>query len=91
VGPERYTASPAVEAAWHAVYTDPAHAELVVLAETLLDTAERVSRWRQRHYASVKRSMGAKPGSGGSSGLSWLKAAADQDVFPELWTVRGEL
>ncbi|MEY9949018.1 tryptophan 2,3-dioxygenase [Kitasatospora sp. GAS1066B] len=91
VGPERYTASPQLEAAWRTVYTDPAHAELVVLAEALLDTAERVTRWRQRHYASVKRSMGAKPGSGGSSGLSWLKAAADQDVFPELWTVRGEL
>ncbi|MCX4749376.1 tryptophan 2,3-dioxygenase family protein [Kitasatospora sp. NBC_01287] len=90
-GPERYAPSPAVEAAWHAVYTDPAHAELVVLAETLLDTAERVTRWRQRHYASVKRSMGAKTGSGGSSGLSWLKAAAEQDVFPELWSVRGEL
>ncbi|GAB2716947.1 tryptophan 2,3-dioxygenase [Kitasatospora kifunensis] len=88
---ERYEASEEVQAAWHAVYTDPALSELVVLAETLLDTAERVTRWRQRHYASVKRSMGAKPGTAGSSGLSWLKTAADQDVFPELWTVRGEL
>ncbi|WP_327069411.1 tryptophan 2,3-dioxygenase family protein [Kitasatospora sp. NBC_01250] len=91
VSSERYRADEAVQAAWHTVYTDPGQAELVVLAEALLDTAERVSRWRQRHYASVKRSMGAKPGTGGSSGLSWLKAAADQDVFPELWNVRGEL
>jgi tryptophan 2,3-dioxygenase len=90
-GTGRYRASDAVAEAWRTVYTDPARAELAGLAEALLDTAERVSRWRQRHYASVKRTMGAKPGTGGSSGLSWLKAAADQDVFPELWTVRGAL
>lgn len=87
----RYQGSEAVEQAWRAVYTDPALADLAELAEVLLDTAELVTRWRQRHYASVKRSMGAKPGTGGSSGLSWLKAAAEQDVFPELWSVRGAL
>ncbi|MFE0459373.1 tryptophan 2,3-dioxygenase [Kitasatospora sp. NPDC058965] len=90
-GTGRYRPSEAVAAAWLTVYTDPAQAELAALAEALLDTAERVSRWRQRHYASVKRTMGSKPGTGGSSGLNWLKAAADQDVFPELWTVRGAL
>ncbi len=87
----RYRPSEAVEQAWQAVYTDPARADLAELAEALLNTAERVTRWRRRHYASVKRSMGAKPGTGGSSGLSWLKAAAEQDVFPELWSVRGVL
>ncbi|GAA1240936.1 tryptophan 2,3-dioxygenase [Kitasatospora nipponensis] len=90
-GAGRYRPREAVQQAWHTVYTDPAAGELVTLAEALLDTAERVTRWRQRHYASVKRSMGAKPGTGGSSGLAWLKAATEQDVFPELWTVRGEL
>ncbi|MFG2820285.1 tryptophan 2,3-dioxygenase [Kitasatospora sp. NPDC048365] len=87
----RHAADPAVEAAWRTVYTDPAHVELVRLGEALLDTADRVTRWRQRHYSSVKRTMGAKPGTGGSSGLTWLKHAADQDVFPELWAVRNEL
>jgi tryptophan 2,3-dioxygenase len=90
-GPQRYRPDDAVQAAWHTVYTDPAHADLVELAEALLDTAERVTRWRQRHYSSVKRTMGDKSGTAGSSGLAWLKAAAEQDVFPELWTVRGEL
>ncbi|GAA1972382.1 tryptophan 2,3-dioxygenase [Kitasatospora viridis] len=90
-GPERYRADAAVQAAWLTVYTEPAHADLFALGEALLDTAERVTRWRQRHYSSVKRTMGEKPGSGGSSGMTWLKSAADQDVFPELWTVRGEL
>ncbi len=37
---------------------------------------------------AVKRAMGAKPGSGGSSGLSWLRRSAEQDVFPELWEIR---
>lgn len=87
----RHRASEEVEAAWRLVYTDPERAELARFGEALLDTAERVTRWRQRHYIAVKRSMGAKPGTGGSSGLSWLKQSADQDVFPELWTVRNEL
>lgn len=90
-GRERHRPDPAVERAWHTVYTDPGLADLAQLGEALLDTAERVTRWRQRHYSTVKRTMGGKPGTGGSSGLSWLKQSADQDVFPELWTVRDEL
>jgi tryptophan 2,3-dioxygenase len=86
-----YAARPEVEQAWREVYTDESHHELALLAELMLDVAERVTRWRQRHLAAVKRSMGAKPGTGGSSGLQWLRKAADQDVFPELWTVRNEL
>ncbi|MFJ2778476.1 tryptophan 2,3-dioxygenase [Kitasatospora sp. NPDC087315] len=88
---QRYRAEPAVEAAWQRVYTEPGFADLKALAEALLDVAERVTRWRRRHLAAVKRSMGAKPGSGGSSGLAWLRRSAEQDVFPELWTVRDEL
>ncbi|MEU9132894.1 tryptophan 2,3-dioxygenase family protein [Kitasatospora sp. NPDC048540] len=89
--PARHRPSEQVEQAWHTVYSDPELAELARLGEALLDTAERVTRWRQRHYAAVKRSMGAKPGTGGSSGLNWLKQSADQDVFPELWNVRNAL
>ncbi|MBC6462608.1 tryptophan 2,3-dioxygenase [Actinomadura sp. HBU206391] len=78
-----------VETAWHTVYVSGAeHRDLVELAELLLDVAERITRWRQRHYASVKRAMGAKPGTAGSSGLGWLRRAVDQDVFPELWSAR---
>lgn len=88
---QRHRADATVEAAWRRVYTEPEFAGLQPLAEALLDTAERVTRWRQRHLAAVKRSMGAKPGSGGSSGLTWLRKSAEQDVFPELWNVRNEL
>ncbi|MDH6126783.1 tryptophan 2,3-dioxygenase family protein [Kitasatospora sp. GP82] len=90
-GTGRYRPSEEVGAAWQRAYTEPEYAELARLGEALLDTAERVTRWRQRHLSAVKRSMGDKPGTGGSSGLSWLKQSADQDVFPELWTVRTRL
>ncbi|GAA4909053.1 tryptophan 2,3-dioxygenase [Streptomonospora salina] len=84
-----YTADPRVERAWAEVYADerPGN-DLLRLAEALLDTAERVTRWRHRHLMAVKRSMGAKPGTGGSSGLDWLARNAARDVFPELWSLR---
>jgi tryptophan 2,3-dioxygenase len=86
-----YEAHAEVEKAWRIVYTGEAHRDLARLAELLLDVAERVTRWRQRHQSAVKRAMGAKPGTAGSSGLSWLRKAVEQDVFPELWTVRNEI
>jgi tryptophan 2,3-dioxygenase len=86
-----YSAQAKVEEAWRRVYTDQGYEDLALFAELLLDVAERVTRWRQRHLSSVKRCMGAKPGTGGSSGLNWLRRAAEQDVFPELWTVRNGL
>ncbi|MFD4654163.1 tryptophan 2,3-dioxygenase [Kitasatospora sp. NPDC058444] len=88
---QRYQPSAEVEAAWRRVYTEPELAELQPLGEALLDVAERVTRWRQRHLSTVKRTMGGKPGSGGSSGLTWLRKSAEQDVFPELWTIRDGL
>ncbi|MCW2897918.1 MAG: tryptophan 2,3-dioxygenase [Streptosporangiaceae bacterium] len=87
-----YTPHGDVEKAWHLIYTsDDDHRDLAELAELLVDVAERVTRWRQRHYAAVKRAMGAKSGTGGSSGLVWLRRAAGQEVFPELWSARTSL
>lgn len=88
---ERHRPSEQVAAAWRRVYTEPEFAALQPLGEALLDVAERVTRWRQRHLSTVKRTMGGKPGSGGSSGLAWLRKSAEQDVFPELWAIRDEL
>ncbi|WP_030391650.1 tryptophan 2,3-dioxygenase [Kitasatospora purpeofusca] len=88
VSERRHQSDEAVAAAWRRVYAEDEYAELRPLAEALLDVAERVTRWRHRHLMAVKRAMGAKPGSGGSSGLSWLRRSAEQDVFPELWEIR---
>jgi hypothetical protein len=43
---------------------------------------------RQRHVTAVRRSMGAKPGSGGSAGLAWPERGAAREVFPDLWAAR---
>ncbi|MEU4832203.1 tryptophan 2,3-dioxygenase family protein [Streptosporangium sp. NPDC023615] len=79
-----YVPDPEVEAAWVEVYDGP----LAPLAEALTDLAEQFSDWRYRHLMAVRRSMGAKPGSGGSSGLSWLERSMRREIFPELWTAR---
>ncbi|GLW98478.1 tryptophan 2,3-dioxygenase family protein [Microtetraspora sp. NBRC 16547] len=86
---EPYAPSPAVEAAWVRVYTEHGPGDdLWELAETLTDVAERFAEWRYRHLMSVRRTMGAKIGSGGSSGASWLERSMTRDVFPELWSAR---
>ncbi|WP_248958653.1 tryptophan 2,3-dioxygenase [Sphaerisporangium perillae] len=87
-----YTPSPLVEAAWIRVYAEGGPGdELWTLAETLTDLSERFSDWRYRHLMAVRRSMGAKAGSGGSSGLSWLERSLRRDVFPELWSARTQM
>jgi tryptophan 2,3-dioxygenase len=80
---------PAVVEAWRQVYADGG--ELAELAEALVTVSERHSRWRFVHYTVVRRILGAKPGTAGSAGLTWLKRAVDQVLFTELWEVRGVL
>ncbi|WP_017587417.1 tryptophan 2,3-dioxygenase [Nocardiopsis ganjiahuensis] len=89
---EDYEPSAEVERAWTEVYADdrPGN-DLYLLAEALVDVAERVTRWRQLHLVAVKRTMGGKPGSGGSNGLNWLARNAEKDVFPELWSLRSTI
>ena len=83
---------PAVVEAWRRVYTDnDGENELAELAEVLTAVAERHSRWRYVHYVAVQRILGAKPGTGGSAGLAWLKRTVDTPLFPELWEVRSVL
>ncbi len=78
--------------AWLAVYLDPArHWDLYELAEKLVDVEHAFSRWRYEHYQTVHRIIGSKPGSGGTSGLGYLKRALDFVFFPELWAVRTRL
>jgi tryptophan 2,3-dioxygenase len=84
-----HEADPAVTAIWAEVYGDPRPGnELFQLGEALSDVAEEFTTWRQRHVTAVKRAMGAKPGTGGSSGLAWLERSAARVVFPDLWESR---
>lgn len=83
---------PGVVEAWRQVYIDE-HSDprLVRLADLLTAIAERHSTWRFVHYTAVRRILGAKPGTGGSAGLAWLKRTVDAAVFPDLWDVRNVL
>ncbi|MFI8193324.1 tryptophan 2,3-dioxygenase [Streptomyces sp. NPDC085946] len=84
-----YGPDPDVVEAWRQVYAGPPHHPLLTLGELLTDIAELVARWRFDHVMVVRRAMGTKSGSAGSTGLAWLEQRAARPVFPELWEVRG--
>ncbi|GAC1675967.1 MAG: tryptophan 2,3-dioxygenase family protein [Candidatus Limnocylindrales bacterium] len=72
-----------------AVYRGDADAALV--AERLVDLDEGVQEWRYRHVKMVERTIGTKPGTGGSAGVEYLRRTLFQPVFPDLWEIRGRL
>ncbi|RSS54475.1 tryptophan 2,3-dioxygenase [Streptomyces sp. WAC07061] len=90
---QRYEPSAEVEAVWTQLYADPdgRHADLHRLGEVLTDVAELVWRWRNDHLVATRRAMGAKTGTGGSAGVTWLEKRATKNVFPELWTARSHV
>jgi tryptophan 2,3-dioxygenase len=83
---------PSVLRAWASVYRDAGHHwDLYELAEDLVDLEDWFRQWRFRHVTTVERIIGHKTGTGGSSGVSYLRRALDVVCFPELWQVRTEL
>jgi tryptophan 2,3-dioxygenase len=61
------------------------------VAEGLLDHDEALGRWRSHHVQMVERQLGSKSGTGGSTGVSYLKTTVDKKLFPELWALRSTL
>lgn len=87
-----HTANDAVMAAWETVYRDPnAHWVLYELAEKLVDLEDYFRRWRFNHVTTVERIIGFKRGTGGTSGVRYLRKMLEVELFPELWNVRGQL
>jgi tryptophan 2,3-dioxygenase len=87
-----YAASTAVEDAWLAVYRDPArHWDLYQLGEELTDLEDAFRLWRFRHVTTVERVIGFKRGTGGTSGVGYLRKMLDVVLFPEIWTLRTAL
>jgi tryptophan 2,3-dioxygenase len=83
---------PAVCEAWVAVYRDTAsHWELYELAEKLVDLEDAFRQWRFRHATTVERVIGLKRGTGGTSGVAYLRKLLEAELFPELWRARTEL
>ncbi len=87
-----YTPQTEVEDAWRAVYQDPGHYwQLYELAEKLVDFEDYFRRWRFNHVTTVERIIGFKRGSGGTSGVSYLRRMLEVELFPELWHLRTGL
>ena len=87
-----YEMSEGVVAAWRTVYEDPeTHWPLYELAEKLVDFEDYFRRWRFNHVTTVERIIGFKRGTGGTSGVSYLKRMLEVELFPELWRVRTVL
>jgi tryptophan 2,3-dioxygenase len=61
------------------------------MCEALMDIANNFQFWRFHHMKTVERIIGHKPGTGGSSGVSFLKKALDIEFFPDLMRVRTEI
>ncbi|MEO8804414.1 MAG: tryptophan 2,3-dioxygenase family protein [Rudaea sp.] len=61
------------------------------LCEQLVDVEESFQLWRFRHMKTVERIIGHKRGTGGSSGVSFLKQALELTFFPELLDVRTSI
>lgn len=87
-----YAGDDSVKAAWKKVYTESdVYWELYELAEKLVDLEDKFQQWRFRHMKTVERIIGFKKGTGGSSGVRYLKHVLDHSFFPELWALRTEL
>jgi tryptophan 2,3-dioxygenase len=87
-----YAADEQVEQAWLVVYRDPAARwDLYQLGEELVDLEDAFRLWRFRHVTTVERVIGFKRGTGGTSGVGYLRKMLDVTLFPELWRLRTDL
>jgi tryptophan 2,3-dioxygenase len=87
-----YNASEAVEQAWLVAYRAPeAHWDLYQLGEELTDLEDAFRLWRFRHLTTVERIIGFKRGTGGTSGVGYLRQMLDVVLFPEIWKLRTDL
>jgi tryptophan 2,3-dioxygenase len=67
------------------------YTELFAVAESLVTHDELIATWRLRHVLMVERQIGAKTGTGGSTGASYLRTTLDKRFYPELWDLRSYL
>ena len=65
--------------------------DAALVAERLVDLDEGVQEWRYRHVKMVERTIGTRSGTGGSSGVEYLRSTLFQPAFPDLWEIRARL
>ncbi|WP_427137561.1 tryptophan 2,3-dioxygenase [Psychrobacillus psychrodurans] len=87
-----YVGDESVANAWKEVYQNvDKYWNLYQLAEKLVDVEDWLQQWRFRHMKTVERIIGFKKGTGGSSGVNYLRHVLDHRFFPELWDLRTNL
>ena len=87
-----WVAHDGVRAVWELVYREPLkYWEAYELAEKLVDFEDYFRRWRFNHVTTVERVIGFKRGTGGTSGVNYLRRMLEVELFPELWHLRTTL
>ncbi|WP_153397425.1 tryptophan 2,3-dioxygenase [Ornithinicoccus halotolerans] len=87
-----YTPHRQVVDALAGIYAEPTrHWAAYELCEALVDVEDNFQVWRFRHLRTVQRIIGGKPGTGGSSGVPFLRRALELTFFPELYDVRSRI
>jgi tryptophan 2,3-dioxygenase len=86
---EPHRSDPELVRMFAAVYAAPEeHWGVYETCEELVDLEDNFQEWRFRHLQVVQRTIGHKTGTGGSSGVDFLRRALDLTFFPELYEVR---
>ena len=87
-----YESNESVASAWLEIYKNADDwFDLYELGENLVDIEDSFQNWRFKHMYTVQRIIGNRMGTGGSSGVPFLKKAIDTSFFPELFSIRSEL
>ena len=87
-----HVADPALLPVFERIYEDTGrYWREYALCEDLVDLETQFQLWRFRHMRTVMRIIGFKRGTGGSSGVDFLKRALDLTFFPELFQVRTSI
>ena len=87
-----YRESPELVSVFEEVYAAPKeHWGVYETCEELVDIEDLFQQWRFRHLQVVLRTIGHQRGTGGSSGVAFLKRALDLTFFPELYAVRSTI
>ena len=87
-----YEPNESVQNAWLEIYRNADDFfELYELGEKLVDIEDAFQNWRFKHMLTVQRIIGNRKGTGGSSGVPFLKKALETSFFPELFSIRTDL
>jgi tryptophan 2,3-dioxygenase len=85
---EAHRECPAIQPGLLRLYKD--RPEVAILMELMIDIDEGFQEWRYRHVKMVERTIGNKAGTGGSSGVEFLKHTLFMPLFPDLWAIRRD-